>query len=141
MAEEKEKLKSSVRIESVDPTPKEAKDAAIDHQHFDMFKVEGKPDKEYYWARSTNPTQPGSVEWESMQRKFQTCTDPNIKAIGRRPDGTYQIGDAILMERPKEIAEKERRAIEEMERRRLRKVEDELHEAARRAGVRIYKSD
>lgn len=129
------------RIESVDPTPKEAKNAAVDHSHFDMFKVEGDPEKEYYWARNTNPTQPGSVEWETMHRKFEVCNDPKIKAIGKRPDGTYQVGDAILMQRSKAVAEKERKAIEDMERRRMRKIEDELHEAARRAGVKIYKSD
>jgi hypothetical protein len=133
--------KEEHRIESVDPTSKEAKNAAIDHSHFDMFKVEGDPEMEYYWARSTNPTQPGSVEWESMHRKFETCNDPKIKAIGRRPDGTYQVGDAILMQRSKAVAEKERKEIEDAERRRMRKIEDELQHAARRAGVRIYKSD
>jgi hypothetical protein len=106
-----------------------------------MFKVEGNPEMEYYWARNTSQAYPGGVDWESLHRKFETCDDPKIKAIGRRPDGTYQVGDAILMQRSKAVAEKERREIQEMEQRRLRKIENELHEAARRSGVRIYKSD
>jgi len=135
MAEEKH------RIESVNPTPKEAKNAAIDHSHIDMFAVEGNAEMEYYWARNTSSSASGGVEWETLHRKFETCNDPKIKALGKRPDGTYQVGDAILMQRSKAVGEKERAEIADMEMRRLRKVEEGLREAARKTGVKIYKSD
>jgi len=139
MAEEKRKYGT---IEAVDPSPKEAKTAAYDFAHMDISEVKGgNPAMEYYWARNTSPSSPGGVEWEKLYRGFETCSDPSLKALGKRPDGTYQVGDMILMQRSKEVAEAERKQIEEVEKRRLRKIDEELKEAARRAGIKIYKTD
>ncbi len=137
MAEEK----SSGRIEQPGPSKREASDVVKDimNREADPFLVEGgDPGMEYYWGSAHQQRQ----EAEKYARGFETVTgvtDPKLRTTGRRVDGTHQIGDAVLLRRPKEVAEWERKRNEELSRAHRKMPRKEFEEMARQQGVKITK--
>ena len=67
------------------------------------LKVTGEPHKAYYWARKDDETEMARLNYLG----FTVVNDPDgkVKASGKRQDGTYIMGDVILMEIDKELYE------------------------------------
>ncbi len=127
-------------------TPKEAKEVLErikDEQasgkgemrptNFDGLEVrDPKTDKEYRWAnmKSANVDRKNTQGWE-------ICKDPSVKA-GFFRDGTHKNGDLILMEMPKELAEKRRKEIEDRGRSYERIAQQDFHEMGKRMNVETF---
>lgn len=124
-------------IKQVEPTTKEAKGVVIDAvgRDIDPFEVRnGKPEMEYYWG----PTNQSRQEQEKLRRGFEVCTDPKISTICRKPDGTHQLGDAILMQRPKEMGDREREYLRQKSASHKRQPKQEFSEEAQRSHVETF---
>lgn len=86
------------------------------------IEVVGDPDnpKVYYWARKNDTEELTRLEWMGYTVVHDNPQAPKLKASGLQADGTYVIGDVILMEIDPEIkefldAENARRAHELVE--------------------------
>jgi hypothetical protein len=66
--------------------------------------VRGDNDKAYYWARKDDMLEMSNLELRGFSIvKEIDIKVPKIKATGLQKDGTYVIGDVILMQRDKEL--------------------------------------
>lgn len=132
MTEEK-----SSGIKTVEPSTKEAKGIAIEasNREVDIFEVRGgKPEMEYYWGN----TKQDRLEREKWQRRFEVCNDPNVRTMHKKPDGTHQAGDAILMFRPKHLADAERQRIRDLAEARKMGPKRDFEEEGRRNRIKTF---
>jgi hypothetical protein len=134
-------------IKSVQPSEKEAREIVRDFMDSDkdIFEVkyngksfeETRPDMEFYWG----PTRSDRLEAEKWRRGFEVCTDPKVQTLHKKPDGTHQAGDAILMWRKKEIGDLERKRNEEISRAHQKKDRKEYKEFAKSQRVKVIEED
>jgi len=125
-------------IKQVEPSEKEAKQVVRDimNQEKDVFEVRGgDPKLEYYWG----PTRSDRLEGEKWRRGFEVCTDPKVQTLHRKPDGTHQAGDAVLMQRPVELGDLERKRNAGVSRAHQKKDRKEFEDLARQQGVKTFK--
>lgn len=97
------------------------------------------PKFEYMWGN----TKKEMLEQMKFAKKYEVVNkenSPNLQTIARQADGTHQMGDAILLRRPKEIGEAEKRDMVELARSRRkgpkREFEKEAAEELARHGIR-----
>lgn len=69
------------------------------------IKVTGDPNKKYYWARKDDTHEMSRLGWMGYEVVHDDPKSPRITATGLREDGTYVIGDVILMHIDKELDE------------------------------------
>ena len=70
------------------------------------IEVVGDPSKHYFWADKNDDRE--LIKFDLLGYKVvkeQDLKHPKIKAAGLKPDGTYQIGDVILLECPMDVYE------------------------------------
>lgn len=70
-----------------------------------LIQVNGDPNKHYYWARKNDPAEMARLEWLGHEIVHDDPKAPRIKAAGLQQDGTYVLGDVILMQIDAEINE------------------------------------
>lgn len=103
----------------------------------DIFEVRGVPkDKEAFWGN----TKRDMLEMSKYRDKYEVVNSnnaPGTETVGKQVDGTHQIGDAILMMRPKSIGDKKRAEVRDVHEKRRAKSKAELYELARQARVKL----
>ena len=67
------------------------------------LKVEGPSDMHPYWARLNDTSEMSRLESFGFRVVVEDRVKRRYKASGLREDGTYALGDVILMEVPKEV--------------------------------------
>lgn len=68
--------------------------------------VRGQSHLKYYWARKDDTNELSRLEWIGYEIvREPDILHPRISATGLKQDGTYVLGDVILMQIDKEISE------------------------------------
>lgn len=100
------------RVESATPAKpltREERRARFVHlreQHsVSPLKVTGDPSKAYYWARKDSTAELSRLQFKGFEIVHDDVKSPKIQAAGRQLDGTYIMGDVILMHIDKELYE------------------------------------
>lgn len=61
------------------------------------LKVDCPPGKTAYWARKEDAAELSRLEWLGFEIVHDNPTAPQYKASGLKADGTYCLGDVVLM--------------------------------------------
>jgi len=103
---------------------------SLDPNGPDIFRVRGGDKKfQYYWGN----TRKEMLEQMKFAKGFEVVNkdnDPNVETIAKQSDGSHTMGDAILLRRPIELEQEERRQQREREKRMRKRPKEEMREEA-----------
>lgn len=97
---------SAPRMKDLSPEERRARYEEIRRRmRQSRIQVTGDNSKIYYWARKDDTHELSRLEWMGYEVVHDDPKNPRVTATGLREDGTYVLGDVILMHIDKEIYE------------------------------------